>query len=101
MDLYNTNIEALNYRDLKQTFYNSSSQLNYPMHSGAIANDSRLTKITLPASCSQFGLNYSYYSDAFANCTSLQNFNNFTLKTTSSEDANGNQTQTLIIGYIP
>ena len=75
VDLSNTNIEALNYGDLKQTLTNSHTQGTVAIQSGTFTNASHLKEITLPASCSQFGLNYSYYSGAFARCTSLTNLN--------------------------
>ncbi|MBR2651259.1 hypothetical protein IKD48_00230 [bacterium] len=73
-------------------------------YTGTFANMSQLKEITLPASCSQFGVkDWTLNTDlstscTFTNCTSLKNLNfkNFTLKTTSSVDANGNPTQTPI-----
>ena len=77
MNLSNTNIQALNYEDLNQNITVSSNYI--PIQSKTFVNTSNLKEITLPGRCSQFGLNYSYYSGAFACCTSLTklNFKNF------------------------
>ena len=100
VDLSNTGIEALNYADLHQSITpppagNSrtadpdSTTTPISIQSGTFANATKLTEITLPASCSQFGLHYSYYSGAFARCTSLNtlNFENFAVHPTSGENA--------------
>ena len=82
IDLSGSDIEALNYADMGATVSGSVK-----VKTGALSNASHLTELTLPASCNQFGLEYSYQSGAFANCTSLQhlNFKNFALDTTKPD----------------
>ena len=87
IDLSGSDIEALNYADMGASITPTGGGAKVPVKTGALYNASHLTDITLPASCNQFGLEYSYQSGAFANCTSLQhlNFKNFTLDTTDSK----------------
>ena len=89
IDLSGSDIEALNYADMGKTISvtGTSGSSNVPVKTGTLYNAANLTDLTLPASCNQFGLEYSYQSGAFANCTSLQhlNFKNFTLDTTNDK----------------
>ena len=89
IDLSGSDIEALNYADMGKTISvtTTSGSSNVSVETGTLFNASHLTDLTLPATCNQFGLEYSYQSGAFANCTSLQhlNFKNFALNTTDSK----------------
>ena len=82
IDLSGSNIQALGF-GLGNGLGAGSINNVYGTFNGA----SNLKDITLPATCNQFGMTTSYFSSAFANCTSLANINykNFALNTTPGE----------------
>ena len=84
VDLSGSNIQSLGF-GIGNNLGASSARNIY----GTFANATNLTDITLPASCSQFGMTNSYYSSPFANCTSLANikYNGFDLNTKAADDA--------------
>ena len=86
IDLSGSDIQALNYADMGASI-TPTTGASVKVKTGALYNAANLRELTLPASCNQFGLEYSYQSGAFANCTSLQhlNFKNFALDTTDSK----------------
>ena len=83
VDLSGSNIQALGFG-----LQNGAGAGSITNIYGTFKGASNLTNITLPASCSQFGMTTSYSSSAFANCTSLSNINykNFALNTTPSAE---------------
>ena len=82
VDLSGSNIQSLEFGIGNNLGANSMSNIL-----GTFANATKLTDITLPATCSQFGMTTSYYSSPFARCTSLANikYNGFTLNTKPAE----------------
>lgn len=82
VDLSGSNIQALGFG-----LGNGLGAGNIANVYGTFNGASNLKDITLPATCNQFGMTTSYFSSAFANCTSLANINykNFALNTTPGE----------------